>query len=241
MPDPGYSNIEPKVTVLSTTSTSTTTETETTSTTTTSTTISTTTSSTSTTTTTTNSSTLTTTTTASSTIRSTTNQTAILIEIHDIDAAGDDIEVDLDDDHSGDNGVAIEHVDRQSCEILDSDWICSNQTQNLSLCFKSCSNGDTEQKRCICEKSSCSWYHKGNKCPTPSSSDLINPAELTLPINMPTEDMNEELPMTNEPNQPGNLPYDNISSSQPTNDLMSLVHAINVANSGFINVNLNLR
>ena len=216
---------------------STSTTTSTTTTTTTTTTTSTTTSTTTTTTTTTTSTTTPATTTSTTSLI---DQTAILIEMHDSDIA--EAVVDFVDGHSGDDAQnQSADIGSQSCDSLNTGWACSNGSQNLSLCFKSCSNGDTEQKRCICIKGSCTWYQKGSQCTNPSiplDTPIGNP-DWTLPMNLPT--MTGELPTTNESNLSGNLPLENISNSVPNDNLMSLVHQINLANTGYINVNFQLR
>ena len=132
------------------------------------------------------------------------------------------------DDQSVDQShldVAEEAVS-PSCEAPGSDWICSNDKQNRSLCLKRCQNGDTDEKVCICENQSCSWYHKGDQC---SMNSMSNP------------DVAPDVESMNNLNIPGNLPFDSISSSESANDLVSLIHEINVSNIGYINVNLHLK
>ena len=148
-----------------------------------------------------------------------TNQTAVLIELHDPDIG--EAVVDFADGQSGQYDVV------SSCEKLDSDWLCSNGTQSLSLCLKSCVNGDTEQSICMCQESSCSWYQKTNKCAISTDG---HPPSTTAIMESP-----------NEINSPGNSPFENISSSESKNGLMSLIHEINLSNSGSINVNFNLK
>ena len=112
------------------------------------------------------------------------------------------------------------------CEAHGSDWICSNGRQNRSLCLKRCQNGEIDEAVCICEQQSCSWYHKGNQCSTNS---------------MNTPDVAPAVESMNNFNMPGNSPFDNISSSESANDLVSLIQEINVSNIGYINVNLHLK
>ena len=115
-----------------------------------------------------------------------------------------------------------------SCEAPGSDWICSNDKQNRSLCLKRCQNGDTDEKVCICENQSCSWYHKGDQCSMNSMSN-------------PYMDSNPDVESMNNLNIPGNLLFDSMSSSESAIDLVSLIHEINVSNIGYINVNLHLK
>ena len=121
-----------------------------------------------------------------------------------------------------------EEVESPSCEAPGIDWICSNGTQNLSICLIRCQNGDTDEKICICEKQSCSWYQKGNQC---SMNSISTPEVVPL---MDAESMNNL-------SIPGNSPLDNISSLESANDLVSLINEINVSNIGYINVNLHLK
>ena len=145
--------------------------------------------------------------------------------------------------HSGDqNSNAADHSvtydpHRDSCEILDSDWICSNGPNNLSLCFKICSEDAIEHKRCICKESSCSWYQKGNAC----SIETTPVPNLTSAMNSGA--MNDAFPTVNQSNlskedPPGNLVFPNFPSLDSKMDLMSLIHQINVNSSGNINVNM---
>ena len=173
-------------------------------------------------------------TTTAASIASTTsseNQIAIL-ETNDVDNSPVNIEIHLGDGSGGDDVVGIVPLDRQFCETLEPDWICSNDNENLSLCFKNCSNGDTEQKRCKCKESTCSWHEKGNKCKIQNIPVQNFPSSLMTGHFTATDN---QLPTTDEfyPSS-GNLPF-------TTNDLMSLIHQINLTNSGYINVNLNLR
>ena len=142
---------------------------------------------------------------------------------------------------------------RETCEILDSDWICSNGSINLSLCFKICSDDATEHKRCICKEGSCSWYQKGSQCmietpvpdlTSPTNSDGMNDV---LPTDQST--MNQSMmamstmDQTNSPtgDPPGSLEFSNFPSLDSKTDLMSLIHQINVNSSGNINVNFQLK
>ena len=197
--------------------------------------------------------TTTSTTTTSTTITTTTkttsttpfiNQTANLIEIQDGGSA--ETEADIVNGHSGDQNVNAADPSmnydphRDSCEILDSDWICSNGPNNLSLCFKICSEDAIEHKRCICKESSCSWYQKGNAC----SIETTQFPNLTSTMNSGA--INDAFPTANQSNlskedRPGNLVFPNLPSLDPKIDLMSLIHQINVNSSGNINVNFQLR
>ena len=172
------------------------------------------------------------------------NQTAILIENQDGDTA--ETVIDHVDGHSDDqNDNTTDHSvsydpHRDSCEILNSDWICSNGPINLSLCFKICSDETTEHKRCICKEGSCSWYQKGNQCtmetvPVPNltasmNSNAINDASsMTDPADSTTQ------------NSSGNFDFANFPSLDSKSDLMSLIRQINVNSSGSINVSFQLR
>lgn len=184
------------------------------------------------------------------------NQTAILIEIQDSDAA--EIVVDPVNDHSGDNNadetVLTYDTHRDSCEILDSDWICSNGSINLSLCFKICSDDATEHKRCICKEGSCSWYQKGSQCMTETpvsnltsttNSDAMNDILSTMDqstMNQLTMDQST-MDQTNSPMEDfaGNSGFSKFPSLDPKMDLMSLIHQINVNSSGNINVSFQLK
>ena len=194
-------------------------------------------------------STTTTSTTITTTIKTTSttpfiNQTAILTEIQHHSNA--EAVVDIVNGHSGypsdnaaDHSVTYD-PDRDSCEILDSDWICSNGPNNLSLCFKICSEDAFEHKRCICKESSCSWYKKGNAC----SIETTPLPNLTPPMN--SDAMNDAFPTANQSNlskedPPGTLAFPNLPTLDPKIDLMSLIHQINVNSSGNINVSFQLR
>ena len=170
-------------------------------------------------------------TTASSSTTSSENQIAILIETNDVDTSPVDLEIDLDDDSSGDNVAGIVPLDRQFCETLEPDWICSNGNENLSLCFKNCPNGDTEQKRCKCKESTCSWHEKGNKCKIQMIPVQNFHSSLNTGHYIATNDQSPTIDALNPSS--GNLPF-------TTKDLMSLIHQINLTNSGYINVNLNI-
>ena len=202
----------------------------------------TTTKSTTTTTSTTTTSTTTTTTTKTTSTTPFLNQTAILIEIQDSDVA--EILVDHLNGHSGDyndNETDLTYdPHRESCKILDSDWICSNGSINLSLCFKICSDDATEHKRCICKEGSCSWYQKGGQCTmettsvqnwtSPTNSDAFDNVFSTInQSNLSTEDLS------------GNSGFTNFPSLDSKMDLMSLIHQINVNSSGNINVSFQLK
>ena len=204
---------------------------------------------TSTSTTTTTTSTTSTSTTITTTIKTTSttpfiNQTAILIEIQDGDNA--ETVIDLVNGQNGDqNGNATDYSvtydpHHDSCEILDSDWICSNGPINLSLCFKICSDDAIEHKRCICKESSCSWYQKGNAC----SIETTPVPNLTSPMNSGAMNdvfsTSDQSNLSNEDPQ-GNSLFSNFPSLDPKMDLMSLIHQINVNSSGNINVNFQLR
>lgn len=187
------------------------------------------------------------------------NQTAIFIEIQDSDAA--EIVADLDNDHIGDyhgNDLTYD-PHRDSCEILDSDWICSNGSINLSLCFKICSDDATEHKRCICKEGSCSWYQKGSQCmietavpnlTSTTNSDAMNDVLSTMDqstMNQFTMDQStmdhSAMDQTNSPTEDfsGNLGFSNFPSLDSKMDLNSLIHQINVNSSGNINVNFQLK
>ena len=196
------------------------------------------------------------------------NQTAILIEIQDADTAA---VVDLVDGHSGDHDDdETDHnvtydLHQDSCEILNSDWICSNGPINLSLCFRICSDDAIEHKRCICKDGSCSWYQKGNSCTTettpvqnwtsPMNLDTVNTASSTMDqtfmdhavmgqtlMDQTTMDQTT-MEQTNLPTEDssGNSDFANFPSLDSKTDLMSLINQLNVANSGNINVNFQLK
>ena len=166
-------------------------------------------------------------TTSATTLSSITDETPI--EMHQETA---EIELPHSDGQNGDQSQFYS-ANSPFCEQPGSDWICLNGTQSLSLCVKRCQNGDISQKVCICENRSCSWFHKGHKCSLNSMSNPdVAPAMIT-PAMVP--DPMENLSIT------GNLPFDNISSSESANDLVTLIHEINVSNTGYINVNLHLK
>ena len=160
------------------------------------------------------------------------NQTAILIENQDGDTAETVI------DHA-DHSVSYD-PHRDSCEILDSDWICSNGPINLSLCFKICADDTTEHKRCICIEGSCSWYQKGNQCTT----ETIAVPNLTASMN--SDASSDALTITEQADSStadssGNFDFANFPSLDSKSDLMSLIRQINVNSSGSINVSFQLR
>ena len=165
---------------------------------------------------------------------------------------------DLDNDPSGDYHVNKTDLTydphRETCEILDSDWICSNGSINLSLCFKICSDDATEHKRCICKEGSCSWYQKGSQCmietpvpdlTSPTNTDAMNDVLSTMDQStmnqsmMAMSTMDQTNSTTGDP--PGSLEFSNFPSLDSKTDLMSLIHQINVNSSGNINVNFQLK
>ena len=178
-----------------------------------------------------------TTTTSSTTTTTSTTKTSILIEVED-DATGESA-VDLDDGHSNDHtdnktdhSVPYEsHHD--SCVILDSDWVCSDGQNNRSLCFKICSNDAIDHKRCICKDGTCSWHENGNQCkvkttPVPNLTSSIDQSA-----------MHQSQFSVEDPS--ANLGLAQFSSLDSKTDLMSLIHQINLSNSGNINVSFQLR
>ena len=148
-----------------------------------------------------------------------TTQTAILIE-----------------DEDDDNGKPV----ADSCVILDSDWICSNGQNNLSSCFKICSNNAIDHKRCTCKDGACSWDQNGSQCEikTPTVPNLASPTNSDV-----TNDVLSTIDQSNSPiaDPSGNSRLSNISSLASKTDFSSLIHQINLNNSGNINVNFQLR
>ena len=55
---------------------------------------------------------------------------------------------------------------KPTCDALDSNWMCSMENNQHSLCIKFCSTNDvTSYKRCTCKHSSgCLWFQKGPVC-----------------------------------------------------------------------------
>ena len=55
---------------------------------------------------------------------------------------------------------------KSTCDALDSNWMCSMENNQHSLCIKFCSINDvTSYKRCTCKQSSgCLWFQKGPVC-----------------------------------------------------------------------------
>ena len=138
-------------------------------------------------------------------------------------------------ENNGDN-IAGENSDVFSCETLESDWICSNGAQNHSLCSKDCSNADTEQKICMCKESTCSWYHNTEKCSISNVEDSVTTTK--APSSADNESMTELSPTENSPSE--NF-QSNIAIQKSENNLMSLIHEVQVSNYGNINVNFNMK
>jgi len=65
-------------------------------------------------------------------------------------------------DDQNENSSIVFISEQKSCnsDEINSEWKCSNGASNYSSCVRNCAEGSNERKKCICQRSNCSWFQK---------------------------------------------------------------------------------